>query len=139
MGVRKVNTVVTHQHPDYEKYLNQLARHLMGVRRPCADDLIVAIVCEFVVPVPKSIKGTHLRKAWREALAGDFCYEDNIGDVDNLLKPIADTLEKRQWLANDSQLAGKFAIKRYCKTDEQPCTILTLLARSSSPFGRWSS
>jgi Holliday junction resolvase RusA-like endonuclease len=136
---KKFTGVTTHLAPRYEKYMHQLALRLITCPRPADADKICAIVCEFIVAVPSQILGYRLKKAERQALEGDYCFEDNIGDVDNLLKPIADAMEKKGWLLNDSQLGGKFAIKRYARhaEGEQIGTVLTILTRRTSFLDRY--
>ena len=85
-------------------------------------DRPLALACEFVFPVAAS----HSKKKKAE-LWGRAYQQHNGGDVDNLLKPVADAMEKQGWLVDDCQLAGKLGVKRY-QHEGEPCgTILTIL------------
>lgn len=82
----------------------------------------LSIVCEYVFPVAVS----HSDKK-KSQLYGRPYQQHNGGDVDNLLKPVADAMQKENWLADDCQLAGQLGVKRYQREGEVPGTILTIL------------
>lgn len=103
-------------------YLKKLKGCLRDFVREFYADRPLAIACEFIFPVAAS----HSKKK-KAGLWGTIYQQHNGGDVDNLLKPVADAMEKENWLEDDCQLAGKLGVKRYQHEGESCGTILTIL------------
>lgn len=102
--------------------MTKLRSTLLATLRTFPSHQPKSIVCEYVFPVAAS----HSKKQ-KLLLYGQPYQQHNGGDVDNLLKPVADAMQKENWLADDCQLAGQLGVKRYQREGETPGTILTIL------------
>lgn len=113
------------KHPKQKAYEDELTMILKSKRNGFHSTGPVAIIWMSRHTVPRSINGKRLKKDERSELQGAWagCIDP---DLDNLAKPLLDSIVRAGFIDDDNQIVKMESSKRFCFEDEEEGFLISI-------------